>query len=192
MVSAVVFSESIQVRRHLANFFKESQASQIVCCSGLYQIFFDAVIMDTTHLAVIDITGMNISVSGFINRILSFNPNVDIIAVHTGSLDTLVRSAVYSSGVKHITFFSTAYKDIHAVSNIIASYLAVFLYALSAREQQVLRMISEGMKTFEIAEAMGISSTTVTVYRKKISQKIGSNRIAVQTRTAMQLNLTSL
>ncbi len=192
MISAVVFSESIQVRRHLVNFFKESQISKIVCCSGLCQIFFDEVIMDTTHLAVIDITGMDISASGFINRILSFNPELDIIAVHLGPINPLIRSAVSSVGVRHISCVSTTFKDMHTISDLIASYFAFFLYALSVREQQVLRLISEGMKTLEIAELMGISSTTVTVHRKKIAKKIGSNRIAVQTRTALQLNLTSL
>jgi len=192
MISAAVYTESIQVCSHLEIFFNESKISNMICCSGLYQIFFDKVIMDTTQLAIIDITGMDMSASGFISRILSYNPELDIIAIHFGSIDPSVRSVVSSVGVPNITCFSRTYSDIEDIDILIASYFAVYVYALSSREQQVLRMISEGLKTLEIAELLGISSTTVTVYRKKIAKKIGSNRIAVQTRTALNLSLTRL
>jgi len=192
MILSAVYSESLQVRSYLKKFFKKSLVSKTICCSGYHQIFFDKVINSSTQLAVIDITGMSLSASGFINRILSYNPGLDVIVVHFGSIDSSVRSDAASIGVSHITCFSSTYSDIDDVDTLIASYFAVSIYALSSREQQVLRMISEGMTTLEIAEKLGISSTTVTVYRKKIAKKIGSNRIAVQTRTALNLSLSRL
>jgi len=192
MISAAVYSESYQVRTHLKTFFKESRISKIRCCSGFSQLFFDEVISVKTQLAIIDITGMDMDASGFINRIFSFNPELEIIAVHFGLLDISVRSAVASVGVTKIASLSSTYSDIEAISSLITSHFAAFIYALSSREQQVLRMISEGFQSIEIAELLGISITTVTVYRKKIAKKIGSNRIAVQTRVALNLRLSSL
>ncbi|NQT57410.1 MAG: response regulator transcription factor [Bacteroidetes bacterium] len=192
MITTAVYSESSKVRSYLQTFFIKSPISKIICCSGFHQIFFDHVILNTTQLAVIDITGMNLSAPSFINRIFSHNPELDIIIIHFGSIEPYVRSAVSDIGVCRIVNCSSSFNDISAISSTIASHFAVSVYALSLREQQVLKMISEGMTTLEIAEKLGISSTTVTVYRKKIAKKIGSNRIAVQTRIALNLSLTSL
>lgn len=191
MISAAVYSVSSQVRKFLRVFFKESQVSKSICCSGCPHNFFDKVILDTTQLAVIDISDMGIDAAGIINRILSYNPGLDILVIHFGSIDPSIRSSVASVGVSKITCFSSNYRNLDDIIHILAAYFADFIYALTSREQQVLRMISEGMKTIEIAKVLGISSTTVTVYRKKIAKKIGSNMIAIQTRIALTLSLTS-
>ena len=192
MISTAVYSESYTVRSYLQTFFMESRISKIICSSGFPQVFLDHIILHTTQLAVIDITGMNVSASSFINRIFSYNPELDIIAVHFGLISASVRSSVVAVGVSRIVYCDSSYSDLSNISNTLASHFAVFVYALTAREQQVLGMISEGMSTLEVAEELGISSTTVTVYRKKIAKKIGSNRIAIQTRVALNLRLSSL
>ncbi|MCK5154954.1 MAG: helix-turn-helix transcriptional regulator [Spirochaetales bacterium] len=192
MITAAAFSASSEVRNLFRGFFRESHISHLISCSGLYQAFFDHVIKDSTQMAIIDITGMNSSALSVINRIYSYNPKLDIIILHRGAIEENFRKAIHDTGVCRIICCDSSICVSRDISSAVSSHFADSIYSLSCREQQVLRLISEGMKTNEIAEIMGISSTTVTVYRKKIAKKIGSNNIAIQTRTAITISLSRL
>jgi DNA-binding CsgD family transcriptional regulator len=47
--------------------------------------------------------------------------------------------------------------------------------ALCRREMEIIRLLSKGLKSKEIAEEPGISVRTVKNHRKKIIKKYGSN-----------------
>jgi DNA-binding NarL/FixJ family response regulator len=49
---------------------------------------------------------------------------------------------------------------------------------LSGRERDVLRLLAEGRRTKEIAEALGISPKTVETYRGRIGHKLGIDSLA--------------
>ena len=192
MISIAIYSESYKVRNYLQTFFMESRIGKVICSSGFHQVFFDHTILHTTQLAIIDITDMHLNASSFITRIFSHNPELDIIVIHFGMISTSVRSSVNVVGASRIIYCDSSYGDLNSIGSALSSHFAASIYSLTAREQQVLGMISEGLSSLEVAEELGISSTTVTVYRKKIAKKIGSNRIAIQTRVALNLRLSRL
>ena len=51
-------------------------------------------------------------------------------------------------------------------------------FSLSDREQEVLRCISEGLTTSEIAERLFISQNTVGTYRRRLMTKLGAHNVA--------------
>lgn len=63
---------------------------------------------------------------------------------------------------------------------------------LSSREREILRMISEGHTTKEIAHALKISIKTVDVFRSKIMKKLCIYSIAELTKYAVREGITSL
>jgi DNA-binding NarL/FixJ family response regulator len=63
---------------------------------------------------------------------------------------------------------------------------------LSAREREVLQMISEGSSAKEIAGALNVSIKTVETHRKNIMDKLNIHSIAELTRYAIREGLTHL
>ncbi len=63
---------------------------------------------------------------------------------------------------------------------------------LGARELQVLRMITEGQRTPQIATRLGITAATVEVHRRNIMRKIGLHSVAQLTRYALREGIAQL
>ena len=63
---------------------------------------------------------------------------------------------------------------------------------LSAREREVLRLITEGQRTPAIAARLGITAATVEVHRRNIMRKLGLHTVAGLTKYALREGLTSL
>jgi DNA-binding CsgD family transcriptional regulator len=63
---------------------------------------------------------------------------------------------------------------------------------LSAREREVLRLITEGQRTPSIAARLGITAATVEVHRRNIMRKLGLHTVAGLTKYALREGLTSL
>ena len=66
------------------------------------------------------------------------------------------------------------------------------LSALTSREQQVLRLIAEGLTNKQIGQTLGISPKTVARHRDNITQKLNLSSRAELTRYAIQKGLISL
>lgn len=63
---------------------------------------------------------------------------------------------------------------------------------LSARERQVLQLVSEGLTTREVAHQLHISTKTVDTHRRQIMEKLGRHSIAELTKYAIREGLTTL
>lgn len=63
---------------------------------------------------------------------------------------------------------------------------------LSEREKQVVRLVSDGHSSKEIARLLTISPSTVEVHRRNIMRKIGAHKTAEITRYAIRSQLVSL
>jgi DNA-binding NarL/FixJ family response regulator len=62
---------------------------------------------------------------------------------------------------------------------------------LSEREREVLRLLAEGLRTKEIAVALGISPKTVETYRSRLMQKLGIDNVSGLVRFAVRIGLVS-
>jgi DNA-binding NarL/FixJ family response regulator len=63
---------------------------------------------------------------------------------------------------------------------------------LTAREREVLQLLSEGKRTSQIAELLHISIKTVETHRQQIMHKLGTKSVAELTKFAIREGLTSL
>lgn len=63
---------------------------------------------------------------------------------------------------------------------------------LSQREQQVLGLIADGLRSPEIARRLGISAATVDAHRRNIMRKLNLHTIAELTKYAVREGLASL
>ena len=63
---------------------------------------------------------------------------------------------------------------------------------LSEQEREVLRLISEGLKTPEIARQLNLSPNTVHTYRRRIMDKLDRHSVAALTKYAVSTGLTTL
>ena len=66
------------------------------------------------------------------------------------------------------------------------------LTALTAREQQVLRLIAEGMSNKEVAKALSISVRTVEHHRLNIMRKLDVSNVAGLIKYAVKAKLISV
>jgi DNA-binding CsgD family transcriptional regulator len=64
------------------------------------------------------------------------------------------------------------------------------LACLSAREQQVLRLVAEGNSSKDIAVTLDLGLQTVRGYRKTMMKKLGVNNIAGLTQVAIANEIT--
>ncbi len=65
------------------------------------------------------------------------------------------------------------------------AYVQNKMERLTAREQEVLSMVVDGLSSRVIGEKLGISSKTVEVHRAKIMDKMGADSVASLVRMAM-------
>jgi DNA-binding NarL/FixJ family response regulator len=63
---------------------------------------------------------------------------------------------------------------------------------LGAREREVLRLLSEGKSSKEIAKQLELSIKTVETHRRNITQKVGLHSVAELTKYAVREGLTTL
>ena len=63
---------------------------------------------------------------------------------------------------------------------------------LSAQEREVVRLISEGLTTPQIAKRLNLGENTVNTYRKRIMDKLDRHSIAALTKYAVSTGLTTL
>jgi DNA-binding NarL/FixJ family response regulator len=66
------------------------------------------------------------------------------------------------------------------------------LARLSPRQIQVLRLITDGMTSRDIAGALGLSEKTVETHRSAVAQRLGIRDVAGLVRYAVRVGLTSL
>ena len=64
--------------------------------------------------------------------------------------------------------------------------------SLSAREREVLHLLTEGLRSPCIAQRLGIRNATVEVHRRNIMRKLDLHSIAALTKYAIREGLTSL
>lgn len=63
---------------------------------------------------------------------------------------------------------------------------------LGAREREVLQLLAEGLTSSEIAQRMGVSTSTVETHRRNIMRKLDLHSVAELTKYAIREGMTSV
>jgi DNA-binding NarL/FixJ family response regulator len=80
----------------------------------------------------------------------------------------------------------------HALVDAVSSGVEPGIDPLTAREREVLQLISEGNTTKEVASTLGISVKTAGTHRTSIMRKLGVHETAGLVRYAIRAGLTSV
>lgn len=165
-------------------------------------------------LVIMDITmpGMNgIEAS---RKILQHQPDCRIIALSMHSDQHFV-TELLKTGVKGYVLKDSAFEELHlAIRNVLKNHTylspaiteivvrefvgqnnepakkSVFM-VLTAREREILQLVTEGNNTKEIAARLSISAKTVETHRKQIMDKLQLHTVAELTKYAIREGLTS-
>jgi two-component system, NarL family, response regulator NreC len=82
-----------------------------------------------------------------------------------------------------VTYLSPSIQN--NISQVLISGATIPFASLSAREQDVLRLIAEGKSTKEIADTLYLSTKTIETHRAHIMHKLGVRSIAELTKIAI-------
>jgi DNA-binding NarL/FixJ family response regulator len=97
------------------------------------------------------------------------------IAALIDVIDLVLRGAAFASNTSRRSEAAAALRS-----------AKVDLYALSAREREVLRMLAEGMRTQEIAGLLGLGAKSVETYRRRLMEKLGIDNVPGLVRFAIR------
>jgi DNA-binding NarL/FixJ family response regulator len=132
----------------------------------------------TMHSAKPYVLGMlNAGAAGYLLKTSTFEEVVN-------ALDVIMSGTIYlSPEITHMVVEFARNREWEVVDS---------LDILSAREREILQMISEGHTSKSIAGHMNISSKTVDVHRNNIKKKLDIHTIAGLTKYAITKGLTDL
>jgi DNA-binding NarL/FixJ family response regulator len=116
-------------------------------------------------------------------------PTVPVIMM-TGPGDEHRTAGWIRAGVEEVVHRDAAGQTAEAVQR--ALEVRQPLARLSPRQIEVLRLITEGLTSREIAARLGLSEKTVETHRSAVAQRLGIRDVAGLVRYAARVGLTSL
>ena len=190
--STAVFSQSAETRHICRACFSTMNFGRLVCCTGNRELLFSFTIDSDTDILIFDCCSIPLDGALMVGRILSFNPELHIIVVCSHAQMRRERHLWERIHIDlHVTDLVNTAQVRHLFEKIRARTL-IARFELTEREQEVLQLISLGYTTREIGAELQLCTSTVQVFRKKLSRKLGTNRVAVQTQLALQMQLIDL
>jgi DNA-binding NarL/FixJ family response regulator len=166
-----------------------------------------------------DIVIMDISMPGLngidaTQQVLSVCPEAKVIAlsmhterrtvlemINAGAVGYLLKDCAFEEVVQAVRAVASnnTYLSAKIAEMVIKDYVHRIpkselssLSSLTAREREVLQLLSEGRKTKEIADILKVSVKTAESYRQHIMEKLNIHSIAELTKFAIREGLTSL
>ena len=160
------------------------------------------------HVVVMDVSLPDLSGVEATRQVLVRAPEVKVVALSVHADPQYVAGMLEAGASGYVLKEGAAVELLHAVRAALAghSYLSPELGAavfdqvqalagypeLREREREVLRLISEGMTTRQIAEQMNLSEHTVHTHRQHIMDKLDRHSVAALTKYAVTTGLTTL
>jgi len=165
-------------------------------------------------LAILDISMPALNGIEAARRMLEANPAIRIIilsmhadgrfiteALKAGALGYLLKESAFEelSAAIAAVMAGQAFLSAAITDTVVKDYIrhlerqgSTVFSVLSAREREVLQLLSEGLATKQIAARLGVSIKTVETHRKQIMDKLDIHSIAELTKYAVREGITTL
>jgi DNA-binding NarL/FixJ family response regulator len=165
----------------------------------------DIVILDMT---IPQLNGLDAAI-----QIKRHGPNVEILMFTAHETDHLIRAA-FQAGIKSFIFKTEAHQFLVEAIESLARHKPYFTakvsdilfsnivnraegrpdqtepgHRLSARQREIVQLISEGRSNKEVAHALGISTRTAETHRASILRKLNLDSVAALVRYAIRNHL---
>jgi two-component system NarL family response regulator len=109
----------------------------------------------------------------------------------TSSMDELI-AAIRAAAAGRVYLCQTAAGEMMASVRKFRAGDGLARGALGGREEQVLRLVADGLSSKEIARNLQIAPSTVEVHRRNIMRKVGLHKVADLTRYAIRNQMVSV
>ncbi|MDD9302916.1 MAG: response regulator transcription factor [Desulfobacter sp.] len=212
-IKVLVVDDHEVVRDGLSNSLEAQKEFTVVVRANSGKVALDLVTACKPDLVIMDVTMPDMNGIEATRQILSLLPKVKIVALtmhsakpyvlgmlNAGDAGYLLKTASFEEVLKALkiilggtTFLSPE------ITHMVVEYaknreweVVDTLALLSAREREVLQLISEGHTSKTISKKMGTSSKTVDVHRNNIKKKLNIHTIAGLTKFAIAKGLTDL
>jgi DNA-binding NarL/FixJ family response regulator len=160
----------------------------------------------TPDLALIDVSMPDMTGLEAAEKLLEMVPSCKVIFVSMHSKPDFVREAFGAGAMGYVLKRAAASELLDAMQEVLkgnayisrqiaSGVLAAFLHprsaALTDRQRQVLRLVSEGRSAKEIAKSLTISVKTAQFHKTTIMQKLGIHTTAELTKYAIDHGIIS-
>jgi DNA-binding NarL/FixJ family response regulator len=157
-------------------------------------------------LALIDVSMPDMTGLEAAEKLLELVPSCKVIFVSMHSKPDFVREAFAAGAMGYVLKRAAASELLDAMQEVLkgnayisrqiaSGVLAAFLHprsaALTDRQRQVLRLVSEGRSAKEIAKSLSISVKTAQFHKTTIMQKLGIHTTAELTKYAIDHGIIS-
>ena len=164
------------------------------CLAFLQQQQPDIILMD---ISIPDKSGIDLC-----KEVKDRYPSVFIIGLSTFNQQSFIQKMMDNGASGYVLKNATKEELLEAINVVVKgkTYLsfevsqtmknkAADTIILTRREQEVLKLIADGMTNSEIAQKLFISTTTVDTHRKNLLDKFDAKNTAILIRLAIQLQL---
>ena len=202
------------MREGLRLLFKGQSDTEVLETKEVSEALVQLALELKPDVVVIDINMSQVDSIELVRQILNETPGVKMVALsgqlHIYILEQAVKAGFSGFMLKECCFNELAHavRAVHAnqtymcrqIKDILANgYLSQLRSdyqgepsALSDKEYEIIRLLSLGMTSKEIAFRMEISSKTVDAYRRQIMNKLDINSIAELIKYAIKVGITSV
>jgi DNA-binding NarL/FixJ family response regulator len=149
---------------------------------SLLRGFWPDVVFTSPHVA-------QLGLPAILAAVRTLRPTVPVIMM-TGPGDEHRTASWIRAGVEEVVRRDAAGQTVEAVQR--ALEVRQPLARLSPRQIEVLRLITEGLTSREIASRLRLSEKTVETHRSAVAQRLGIRDVAGLVRYAARVGLTSL
>ena len=167
------------------------------------------------HVVVIDVAMPDLNGIDATRKIVKDNPGIKVVAL-SGHPDRRFVVEMLKAGASGYVLKQSAYEElakaIREVMNgrtylspavtqgVIDAYVRTSPRAnenpafatLTAREREVLQLLSEGKSTKEMADVLSVSVKTIETHRRNIMEKLNLHSVAALTKYAIREGVTSI
>lgn len=183
---------------------------EIVAEAADGQAAIDEVSRVDPDLAIVDLHMPEVGGLELVRRLSERAPNTKVIVLSVDGDEHVVREAI-QLGVRGYVLKGNASAEILRAVDVVLNGHSYFsqevtstiadIYrketsgrpnVLSRRETEVLRLLADGMGSKQIADALGVSPTTIDSHRHNIMKRLGLFSIAELTKYAIREGLTPL
>ena len=196
------------VRDGLRALFAQDEEFEVVGEAGDARTALEVAAASQPDLVVMDVSLPDLSGIEATRQVLGQAPEVKVVALSMHADQQYVAGMLEAGASGYVVKKGASVELLHAVRAALAGRtylspeLATAVYdhvqalaahpELSDQEREVLRLISEGLKTRGIAQQMNLSPNTVQTHRQHIMDKLDLHSIAALTRYAIRMGITTL
>ncbi len=196
------------VRDGLRTLFAQDEEFEVVGEAGDARTAVELASACRPDIVVMDVSLPDLSGIEATRQVLGQAPEVKVVALSVHADQQYVAGMLEAGASGYVVKGAAASELLRAVRAALAgrTYLSPELAGavydqvkalaghpeLSEQEREVVRLISEGMTTPEIAKQLNLSPNTVHTYRRRIMDKLGRHSVAALTKYAVSTGLTTL